>query len=206
MNVTITTGFPENQRHVAAALYYDAFRGKLGRLFDPPAKAHRFFASILDPRFAISALDEQGNLLGIAGYKTADGALTGGTLTDLSRVYGPVGAIWRAALASLLERDLEPGALLMDGICVRKNARGLGLGTRLLSEIKSTARDLGCASVHLDVIDSNPRAAALYAREGFKAEGTETLGPLRHLFGFSTSTRMVYAVAQHDKLRRNAAN
>ena len=196
MNVTIEHGFPSDQRDVAAALYYEAFRGKLGNIFDPPDKAHRFFADILDPEFAISAVDGNGTLLGIAGYKTSKGALTGGTFASLANVYGSFGAVWRAALASLLERDLEPCVLLMDGICVAEHARGLGLGTKLLHEIKQTAGSLGCHSVRLDVIDNNPRAASLYAREGFEPRETEHTGPLRHLFGFSAATRMEYAVVQ----------
>jgi ribosomal protein S18 acetylase RimI-like enzyme len=198
MNVTIQPRFPEDQRDTAATLYYEAFRGKLHRLFDPPEKAHVFFAGILDPGFALSAVSEDGTLLGLAGFKTSKGALTGGTLKDLNRVYGVFGGLWRGLLASLLERDLEDGVLLMDGICVSSDARGLGLGTKLLRAIKDKARDLNCTSVRLDVIDTNPRAQSLYAREGFVPVRTEKLGPLRHLFGFSKSTRMEYAVPQQN--------
>ena len=198
MNATIQPGFPEDQRAVAAALYYEAFRGKLHRLFDPPEKAHAFFSDILDPQFAISAVSETGTLMGLAGYKTSQGALTDGDLKDLSRRYGALGGLWRGLLVSLLERDLEDGILLMDGICVSADARGLGLGTQLLHAIKNKAADLNCTSVRLDVIDTNPRAQALYSREGFVPVGTETLGPLKYLFGFSESTRMEYAVAQQN--------
>ena len=38
---------------------------------------------------------------------------------------------------------------------------------------------------------SNPRARALYEREGFIAGETETLGPLRYIFGFDSSTKML---------------
>ena len=206
MKVTIQPGFSEAHRPEAARLYYAAFHDKLHRIFDPAHKAHALFERILDPAYAISAVSEDGKLLGIAGYKTADGALTGGAFDDLRQVYGLWGAAWRAALASLLERDVRPNVLLMDGICVSKDARGLGIGTRLLHAIKHKAHDLGCASVRLDVIDTNPRAAALYRREGFKEIKTEHIGPLRHLFKFSTATQMEYAVAQHDPIRRNAAN
>lgn len=79
----------------------------------------------------------------------------------------------------------------MDGIVVSDAARGQGIGTRLLAAIKDEALARGCTSVRLDVIDSNPRARALYEREGFVAGHRSDLGPLRHLFGFRSATEMV---------------
>ena len=81
----------------------------------------------------------------------------------------------------------------MDGICVDAAARGQGVGTRLLNAVKSEAakRDLG--HVRLDVIDTNPKARALYERQGFVAQGTQDIGPLRHVFGFRRATQMVFA-------------
>ena len=80
----------------------------------------------------------------------------------------------------------------MDGICVDADARGCGLGTALLQAIKDDARAQGKTAVRLDVIDTNPRARALYEREGFDAIGTETLGPFSLIFGFRSSTRMLF--------------
>lgn len=154
------------------------------------AKAIRFIAPALDPGFAISAHDKDGKLLGVAGFKTAQGALLGGELRDLAQVYGWFGALWRGILLSLLEREIEPGVLLMDGMFVAEDARGQGVGGMLLRAIKDTARAIGAQSVRLDVIDINPRARALYEREGFVAGPISHIGPLRYLFGFRTSTEM----------------
>ena len=78
----------------------------------------------------------------------------------------------------------------MDGIFVTKEARGLGLGTALLRAVKGEALKRGCGEVRLDVIDNNPRARKLYEREGFVAGNVQSLGPLKHLFGFSSATEM----------------
>jgi ribosomal protein S18 acetylase RimI-like enzyme len=48
--------------------------------------------------------------------------------------------------------------------------------------------------LRLDVIDTNLRARALYERLGFRAVRSESLGPLRHLFGFQTAITMVRAL------------
>ncbi len=79
----------------------------------------------------------------------------------------------------------------MDGICVDASAQGKGVGTLLLNAVFDAAKARGLAKVTLDVIDSNPRARALYERVGFKATTTDHLGPLRHVFGFSAATKMV---------------
>jgi ribosomal protein S18 acetylase RimI-like enzyme len=130
----------------------------------------------------------------VAGFKTSGGALTGGGIRDIAQHYGWIGAGWRGPLLGLLERKLAADTLLMDGICVATNARGLGVGTALLHAIKEEARARDLFHVRLDVIDINPRARALYEREGFVAGTPEHLGPLRLLFGFSSATPMTWSI------------
>lgn len=189
-NITIFPGIPTDQRRTAAALYWQAFGAKLNRVMGPDPRALAFFEATMDGTFALSALGADGTLLGIAGFKTAKGSLTGGSFRSLANVYGGVGAIWRGLLLSLLERDLAPDVLVMDGICVAAEARGQGVGSKLLEAILAEAGQRGLASVRLDVIDKNPRARALYERKGFKARGTTYLGPLKWLFGFDYATEM----------------
>lgn len=192
--VTISPGFTEAERPQVAGLYWQAFSGKLGPVMRPEHRALTFIASVLDPEFALCARDADGTLLGVAGFKTASGALVDGGLRDMAHIYGWAGALWRGTALSLLERDTVTDTLLMDGIFVAPAARGLGVGTMLLRAIKREAVDLGLSGVRLDVIDTNPRARALYEREGFVAGEIEHLGPLRHIFGFSSATKMVCPV------------
>jgi GNAT superfamily N-acetyltransferase len=116
----------------------------------------------------------------------------GGGLRDLAAIYGWIGTLWRLPILALLERDVKPGILLMDGIFATTAARGKGVGTLLLQSNKAEAKRRDAHSVRLDVIDSNPRARALYERQGFVAQDTHSIGPLRHLFGFSKATTMVF--------------
>lgn len=183
-------GFPEDQRDRVAAIYWQAFERKLGRLLGPREKALPFFARILDPAHAMTVCDDTGAVIGLAGFKTADGAFTDGGLRDLAHVYGWVGSLWRAPLLQLLDRELEPGILLMDGLAVSPEARGQGVGTLLLEAILDEARARNMRVVRLDVIDSNPRARALYERMGFRPVSTEHLGVLSGLFAFESATRM----------------
>lgn len=52
-------------------------------------------------------------------------------------------------------------------VAVSPDARGQGVGARLLDEALHAAREHGAASVYLEVRDSNAAARALYASRGF---------------------------------------
>lgn len=186
----IRQGFSEAQRSDAAALYMDAFGAKLGSVLGRGDRAQAFVAEILQPEFAISAVDADLKLLGVAGFKTRKGAFVGGELKDLQRHYGWFGGLWRGLTLSVLDREVEEGSLLMDGICVTEAARGRGVGSALLDAIAQEASRRGLRDVRLDVIDKNPRAKALYARKGFEEGETSHLGPLKYLFGFKSATTM----------------
>ena len=157
----------------------------------PEEKALTFLARVADADHAISALSADGVVIGVAGFKTAAGAFIGGGLEEMCAVYGVFGGFWRGLALSVLERSLQPGTLLMDGIFVDEAARGLGVGSALLAAIKARAAKLGCSNVRLDVIDTNPRAKALYERHGFVPESTSDMGALRHIFGFRKATTMI---------------
>jgi len=190
----IAPGFPEAERRTAVRLFWHAFSGKLGTIMAPEEKALRFLERVINPEFALGATGPEGRLIGLAGFKTDQGALVGGSLRDMTAIYGTVGGTWRGLLLDLLERDTEPDCLLMDGIFVAEEARGQGVGSALLDAICNEARQRGLSRVRLDVIDSNPRARVLYERAGFAAVGVEKTGPFKFLFGFASATRMDRAV------------
>ncbi|MEM7319872.1 MAG: GNAT family N-acetyltransferase [Pseudomonadota bacterium] len=198
MSVRISKGFSDAERPIVAALFWQAFRLKLGIVLGPDKKALKFFESIVSPEFALTARSADGQLLGLAGFKTQAGTFSGGTFSDLRNVYGWFGALWRGALVEVLERKLQPGVFQMDGIFVEESARGQGIGSRLLTAIAEHAIAQGASEVQLDVIDINPRARALYERVGFRPIGTEETGPFRYVFGFRSSTRMSLAISPKE--------
>lgn len=193
-----TVGIPDANRGEAAALYWEAFGEKLGFVLGPKYRALIFIASVLRADHGICAYDDKGRLLGVAGFKTNRGALVGGNFTDLRRVFGWVGAAIRLWLLGALENDTDNDRFVIDGIFVALEARGRGVGTALLEAIYKEAKERGFRQVRLDVIDTNPRARALYLHEGFEEVGTHHLGLLRHAFGFSAATTMVRDIYPQD--------
>jgi ribosomal protein S18 acetylase RimI-like enzyme len=191
----VTHGFRDDARPAVATLYWEAFGQKLGRALGPRPKALRFVERVLSPDHAVCAWDEDGTLLGVAGFKTREGALVGGDFADMAAVYGRLGALWRLGLLALLARDSENARFLMDGLFVAPAARGRGVGTRLLDAIAEEARARGYREVRLDVVEENPRARALYERLGYRPVARHSTGLLRYVFRFRAATTMVLTVA-----------
>ena len=188
----ILSGVPKIHRRQSAALHFDAFADKIGGILGRDGRGENFFAEIIDSEFGICAVsNDESKLYGVAGFKTTEGSLIDGSLDDIQKFYGRLGGFWRGIALSFLERKIEPDRLLMDGIAVIPEMRGQGIGSALLNAIVKEARDRGKSQVRLDVIVNNPKARALYERAGFIAEKSQSLGPLKFVFGFKSATTMV---------------
>ncbi|WP_425603414.1 GNAT family N-acetyltransferase [Ruixingdingia sedimenti] len=190
----IEHGFAPGAADQAARLYWQAFGAKLGVLLGPEPRALRFLTRTIRADHAFAAVGPDGTVLGVAGYCSNRGSLVRISHDTLRAAYGPVGALWRAALIWALTREVENRRFLLDGICVAEPCRGRGMGRALLHAICAEARARGYAEVRLDVVEHNRRAIALYEREGFVAVRRSRLGLLRYVFGFRASITMVRPV------------
>lgn len=191
---TVSVGLPDQMRADAARLYLEAFRKKLGPIIGHDDRALTFLGNIMRPQAALVAISDDGHLLGIAGFHDENGGFIGGGFRDMVRSFGYFGALWRAAALSVFEREPEPDELLMDGVVVHATARGKGVGTALLMRMNELARQMQKSQLRLDVVDTNPRARALYERQGFVATRATKAKILKPIFGFSSSTTMMLAI------------
>ena len=80
-------------------------------------------------------------------------------------------AEWGDQLAAyaILWKVLDEGELA--NIAVRRDLRGRGIGSGLLSRMLQVAEDSGVRSLYLEVRESNGRAREMYARRGFHEIG-----------------------------------
>ena len=80
-------------------------------------------------------------------------------------------AEWGDQLAAyaILWKVLDEGELA--NIAVRRDLRGRGIGSGLLSRMLKVAEDSGVRSLYLEVRESNGRAREMYARRGFHEIG-----------------------------------
>ncbi len=188
---SVQTGLPDSLRPQAAALYWQAFGGKLGLVLGPEPRALRFLQRVMRLDHVVAAIGPDARLLGIAGFKTPHGSFAAGKASDLTAIYGLFGGFWRRLVLGWLSDDVDNDRFLLDGLCVQAEARSRGLGAALLAAIADEARARGYSEVRLDVIDCNWRAVALYKRQGFTVTRHQNIGLLRHIFGFSSATTMV---------------
>jgi len=74
--------------------------------------------------------------------------------------------------------DVEtlPDEWYLDSISVAESARGKGVGTQLLAALPEVVVAQGETVIGLNVDDGNPKARALYEREGFVAVGELMIG------------------------------
>jgi len=63
----------------------------------------------------------------------------------------------------------EPSAHL-ETLAVQVGKEGLGIGSRLMAEVDSSAKGMGAKSLTLHVFSANQRARALYERSGYSGE------------------------------------
>ncbi len=192
VSFTVQRGWNHKQSVKAAELYEQAFGEKFRAAIPSTTDRLALLSECLIPEFSLCSLDE-GEMIGLAGFQTELGALTGGiTLSTLLKHCGLVKGMWAALVLSLLDREANASELVMDGIVVDAAYRGQGIGAELLDGIIEYARDQGYERVRLDVIDTNPRAKALYQRKGFEAKEHTSFPWLKWLIGFSGATTMVY--------------
>lgn len=191
--VAYRAGLPPRLRRAAAELYWDAFGRQLAPILGGRDAGVRVLERAMVASRAVVAL-EGGELVGIAGLDLGRRPFIAVRPAHLIAAFGWLGGALRSLPFLFLHRRRRRGELLIDGIVVRADRRGVGIGAGILRAVYAIARGRGFSTVRLDVMDTNPGARRLYAREGFVAERTERVPILRGLLGFAASTRMVRAV------------
>ena len=191
MTLRYEIGFKASDLDRAAELYDGAFEAKFALAIPDRSTRLALLAACFIPEFALSAYDDD-ELVGLAGFHTLEGSLTGGLdLRTLLKELGIFAGVRAALVFSIYDRVPIPGQLLMDGIVVSPDHRGAGIGTGLLERLLNHATDNGYSTVRLDVIDTNVGAKRLYERMGFEVSKTERFPHLRWLLGFGASSTMV---------------
>ena len=177
MTYQIYRGIKPEHRVVAAHLYAKAFAGKFLSILGDHKRVTNLFSSGINTQRGISAISSNNELLGLVGFQYHDTSLIDIQLKDFTREYGLiVGMIKAAAIAILFDRKPDnPHQLMMDGIVVREESRGQGIGKRFFAELEHLAQSKQLTSIKLDVIDANPKAKRLYEKIGFAAVKHQTV-------------------------------
>jgi ribosomal protein S18 acetylase RimI-like enzyme len=183
----ILFGLPNHLIANAADLYWAAFGGNLGLVLGPKPKAIAFLTRVMRPDHCIIAVQD-GRLIGMVGLQSPRGSFAGGEARDIWAIYGLILGLWRFLLLYWLGGNgqmAQLDGLMIEGFCVRPDARGQGVGASLLHASIAYAQSLGCRHIQLEVTDQNPRARSFYESHGFSLLARRSIWPFHRLFGFA---------------------
>ncbi len=201
----IQRGLPEHLLRAGVILFDEAFGEKLRIALPDKEKRLDFMDRVFVADHAVVARrgDE---LSGMLGLSSGSGRYRGGLLDvpwdprpyrDLLGLRGSIRAVLGLRLA---EHHPAVDELYVDGVAVAPADRGEGIGTRLLHEAVSVAREDGLRWLRLHVVDTNPRAQALYERLGFRVTGVEKTRPLERWLGYDAIISMEMPVEMAVKM------
>jgi ribosomal protein S18 acetylase RimI-like enzyme len=197
--VEIAHRLPDELRGQAAALFEAAFGDKMRLAIRDRQKRMAFMERAMHAsHLVVARRDDQ--LLGMAGLSSKgppyEGGLIGGSwdprpFRDLLGWFGATWAMWGLRVAEHAPREDE---IYVDGIAVVPEWRSRGIGRLLLAEIVVIARTQGKTYIRLDVVDTNPRAQALYERLGYKVTRVESYRLMRRWTGYGAIISMEQSV------------
>ncbi|MCG8336326.1 MAG: GNAT family N-acetyltransferase, partial [Proteobacteria bacterium] len=167
----------DNLLFPAVELYFNSLKEKLEPILGSDERAKKLLAKSVAADQCIAAVHE-GKIIGILGVQTKDGGFVNPSLKTMTSIYGKIGGVIRLAGLALLYHRTKTGEVYVDGVAVHPAMRGKGIGTKLLEVLESKALEKQMKVITLDVIDTNPKAKALYKRLGFIEIKKEDIRPL----------------------------
>jgi ribosomal protein S18 acetylase RimI-like enzyme len=181
--LSIDEGFAENERAHVVELYLEAFGRKLRPAFPDEAICRKaLMATMRKDRFIVAR--RGGKLLGICGFHQAGVGSVGFKWASLRGSISMLQFLRAILVLSVISTSERHGAFTLDGIAEDSSARGQGVGTALLDAAAAKARLAKARAVRLSVVNNNPRARALYEREGFRQVAEGSIGTLSKFYGF----------------------
>ena len=154
-------------REAIASIIKDGFWGKMGNYFRNVNNDESI--NILEQAITFDKgfyYKENGIVLGVALLATRNTPYM-----NFNRRLGKRLGLWNGFLLQLgfgtLKPKLEDG-LKLEMLAVSPEARGKGVGTKMLDHLSQLALHEGFKRITLEVIDSNEKAKDLYEREGYK--------------------------------------
>lgn len=135
---------------------------------------------------------QDGKVLGIllVSYDGIQKHLPTITSGEMFRKYGIMGMIRSMILDMVVTYKPKPDELYIDSVAVSSDARGLGLGTKMLEFAEKTAEERGLKKLVLQVMYENPRAKKLYERFGFSEFSHLESRWLKRKTGFTGAYKM----------------
>ncbi len=186
--LNISSDLPPDNTTKIAELYFDIFNRKLTSVLGR-REAVGIIADHINIDRIIVACDEK-EVVGIAAVKYNGTGFFAPNRHGFLKRYGTIVGRFRYGLWESVQTNPRSHQLLLDGLGVQADLRSQGIGTALLKAVHQHAKEKEKTEVILEVVDTNPRAKALYERSGYKTVLT-TRRLIFRLAGFSSADLML---------------
>ncbi|MDM8538111.1 GNAT family N-acetyltransferase [Desulfobacterales bacterium HSG17] len=200
MQVDYKDYLPYEFRASAIRLYFTALKEKLEPILGSDGRVIKALENNTVTDKCLVAIFN-GKLVGIMGIQTNKGGFLNPRFKTMVNIYGILGGIIRMGGLMILHHTTGTDELYIDGVAVAHEMRGKGIGSRLFDLLERSASKNKIRTISLEVIDTNPRAKALYEHLGFEVMKVQTLWPLSLFikFPFRSSTLMIKKIGYCDK-------
>ncbi len=192
----IQTGFQEEASKDVAQIYAHAFKRKFENVIGDEDTVSKMIEGGLNPNCSLICYQED-QVVGLLGFHMGKNSFINIGLSDFIKEFGLIKGFLKGLASEIIfyRKPVVSNELLMDGIAVKENFRGKGIGTKLFDELFLWARKNEYRAIHLDVIDENEKAKALYQRLGFEDVSYEKMPAfIQRLIGVSGVTHMRKAI------------
>ncbi len=188
-NIIITNIIKEEHKKEVARLYFQAFLLKFNYLWlftKSEEKAIIVLRKSIPYKEGLYAVSDN-KVLGFVGLEKGTDFYTALSFEGFTEAFGLFGAVWRYlayGIFRLFHGRAKEGTIHIDPIVVSDEARGMGIGTKLLEAVFDMAKRMKKKKVVLEVVDTNPMAKKLYERVGFRVVRIEDVAFFTRRAGF----------------------
>lgn len=191
LDIEIADSINTSQRIRAIEILYCAFEQKIRALIKSKEKALAIYnESLKNDQVFYAFLN--GNVAGLIGLQYENKNFLEFKYKDLRKYFNPLHSFFIYKIYRLTSPKIKEDVLRIDSIAVDKSYRGMGIGTQLINKVFEFAKKRGFKEVILEVVDTNPRAKALYEKIGFKEKKIIRYYFLTRSAGFSSEYLMSY--------------
>lgn len=192
IKITYLDYLPDKYKVSALWLYLNALNDIFKPVLGDDDRAQEALIRDLDTQHCLIATCNQ-KPVGILGVGNRKGSFLNPTLKTMVGVYGAIQGTLRLCGLALLHHPTKPGEFYVEGVAVSEEMRGQGIGSRLFSQLEKMVLKKGAGTISLEVVDTNPKAKALYERLGFRAIKQKKIWPVNWFikFNFRSTTFMI---------------
>ena len=179
----------------AVEIFYEAFERKIKPLIKSKETACEIYKkSINSDRVIYALLDDK--VVGIAGLHYNNKNFMNNKYHYFREHFNPVKSFLIYTIYKWFSPQIKENELRIDTLAVKSTYRGMGIGSRLMKEVFSIAKNKGFDEVILEVVNTNPEAKRLYERTGFTVKKIVKYYFLTMSAGFTSEYIMSYKLKE----------